>query len=83
MARHHLIVAGPLMVLGLVASGCGDDPTIDSLSLVEGLAAAVVPEDPEIVTDVVVRPEQRRVARERRWVLVLIPAPSDSQRVRA
>lgn len=60
MARGLTFVA----VLSLTAAACADDPTLDHESLVAGVAAAVVPDDPDVVVDVECpRPDDASVAR--------------------
>lgn len=44
------VVAG--VVIAVLASACADAPSLDAESLVDGLPAAVVPDAPEVVTDV-------------------------------
>ncbi len=49
----NLPVTATVVVVVLAAVACADDPPLDHQSLIEGLPAAVLPEAPDLVTDVV------------------------------
>ena len=52
MARHLRSLAALVGAASMVA-GCSVDPSLDAPSIADGIPAAVVPESPDIVTDVV------------------------------